>query len=189
VVDRSVVGGIERAADILGHLDVFLHSSAGDEGRIKAGKDFLQWQRNRDTVPIRFGRENARRSHAEFAEGNFYGTARELRKNFFNSNRDGQIAHLLFKHARLKFERQGVQNGLQRYLNHARALACSRSGGFLRLGGGSGRRRCETAGRGPSILPRGAGPGGRRSNRLDLGSCLGWGCVVILGRCRRRFPQ
>ena len=72
MVDRSVVGGIERAADILGHLDVLLHSSAGDEGRIKAGKDFLQWQRNRDTVPIRFSRENARRSHAEFAEGNFY---------------------------------------------------------------------------------------------------------------------
>ena len=55
VVDRSVVGGIERAADILGHLDVLLHSSAGDKGRIKAGKDFLQWQRNRDTVPVRFG--------------------------------------------------------------------------------------------------------------------------------------
>ena len=32
---------------------------------------------------------------------------------------------MLFKHARLKFERQGVQNGLQRDLNHPGALACS----------------------------------------------------------------
>ena len=112
--DEALGLRIERTADLLGHLDMLLHTAAGDQSRVQLGDDFGQGQGNQHAIAVVARSENVRRCHTQFAERDFNRPARELREDFFQGDRDARIADVGVLDARLEFERKVAQDGLKR---------------------------------------------------------------------------
>ena len=109
---------IERTANFCGHFDAFLDPSPSDKSWIKSIENFAQRQRHHDLVAIDFGREYSRSCLAQITEGNLYGAASELGKNFLQGDQDSGIADIRLCNARLQLQGQAGQDRLKRQFEH-----------------------------------------------------------------------
>lgn len=193
--NETLIAWIEGTTDLLRHFNLLLHSAARDQCGIEPRKNFVERKRHGNTITIQFSGKDVGRKLAQFAKADPHGTAGKLRKNFFQWNRDGEIADLALDDSRLKFERQPIQDRLQRNL-HGTPMSRLRLGLRREIAGGLSRgslRLGHKLRRGAaSVLPMGSSAG-----RLRLRSRFGFRLVILLDwsrslffrRCFNRLPQ
>src|SRR5437899_1277865 len=185
--DETLIARIEWAADLLRDIDVLLHAATGDQRRIELGKDFVERQRHRNAIAVDVVRKNIGRKLPQFSEADSDRATRKLGKNFLERDRNAQIAHMTFDDPGLQFEREAVENLLERNLNGAAILALSLSRESAgRLSGSLALVRRRSTGGGSALRTRRACATGLRPAcrlRLSLRVILiGGSCFVILGR-------
>ncbi len=108
---------IERAADFSRDLDLTLNAPAGDQSGVEFAQDIRQGQGHEDPVAIVLGSKYIRRSLAQFAKGHFNGAARKLGEHLFQRDSNGSVANIRAANAGLEFQRQSLNNTLQRNFN------------------------------------------------------------------------
>ena len=91
-----------------------LSATAHQEGGVYASENFIQRQRDGDVVALGARCKDVRRSLTNFAEGHFHNTVGQLRKDFVEGDRDGQLAYRLHADFRAQFAGQTIENRLER---------------------------------------------------------------------------
>lgn len=179
IENESLIARIEWAADLGRNFHLLLNPAARDQGRVQARKDFVQRQWDSDAVAVDIRRKDVGGELTQFAESDFDRAPGKLRKNFFEGDRDAQIADITFHDSRLNFERQAIEDRLQRNLDGAALALRGRLALSAKICGGlsAGALRLRNRGARPAILASSAGASARLRSRGNFGL----GSVVIVG--------